>query len=340
LAADRDREFHVSRVDVFVPCYNYGRFLRRCVESVLTQTGVDVRVLILDDSSTDNSEEIGRQLAADDSRVEYRRHPANRGHIATYNEGIEWASGEYTLLLSADDALTPGSLRRAARLMDAHADVSFVHGQSIRTSDPCGEVCPQAGDCATSVVRGPDFFRSLCETGQNVVETPTAVVRTTVHKRVGGYRTELPHAGDMELWLRLALHGNVGYVHGVQAFYRLHGKNMSTAFQQVRDLKQRRDVFRILFQEYPDRIPHREQLRHTATVALAQDAFWSAATAFDRGDTEVIDDYLAFAAEIHPRIQSSWAWRRLQAKRAMGTRLWKLLRRPVRGLRASLANRA
>jgi glycosyltransferase involved in cell wall biosynthesis len=327
----------VSRVDVFVPCYNYGRFLRQCVESVLTQADVGVRVLILDDSSTDNSQEIGRQLAGEDSRVEYRRHAANRGHIATYNEGIEWASGEYTVLLSADDALTPGSLRRAARLMDAHPDVALVHGQSIRTADPSHEVCPPADDCETSVVRGLDFFRSLCETGQNVVETPTAVVRTSVHKRIGGYRAELPHAGDMELWLRLSLHGDVGYVHGVQAYYRLHGKNMSVGFRQVRDFRQRKEVFRILFQEYSNRIPQTEELRHTATVALAQDAFWDAASAFDRGDMGAIDEYLAFAADTYPPIQSSWAWRRLQVKRAMGTRLWKLLRRPVRGLRASLA---
>jgi glycosyltransferase involved in cell wall biosynthesis len=330
----------VSRVDVFVPCYNYGRFLRQSVQSVLAQTGVEIRVLILDDASSDDSEEVGRKLAAEDARVEYRRHTANRGHIATYNEGIDWASGEYTLLLSADDALTPGSLRRAARLMDAYPNVALVHGQSIRTPDPAHEVCPPAGDCPTSVVRGLDFFRSLCETGQNVVETPTAVVRTTVHKRVGGYRAELPHAGDMELWLRLSLHGDVGYVHGVQAYYRLHGKNMSTGFQQVRDLRQRRDVFRILFEEYPDRIPQREELRHTASVALAQDAFWSAATAFDRGNAGVIDDYLAFAAETYPPIQSSWAWRRLQVKRAMGTRLWRLVRRPIRGVRASLAVRS
>ena len=323
-------------VTVVVPCYNYGRYLRQCVNSILAQD-VDLDIDIIDDASDDDTQTVGTALAAEDGRVTYTRHERNIGHIATYNEGIDWASGEYTLLLSADDALTPGSLRRAARLMDAHPDIALVHGQSIRTADPSREVCPPADDCETSFVRGLDFFRSLCETGQNVVETPTAVVRTSVHKRVGGYRAELPHAGDMELWLRLSLHGDVGYVHGVQAYYRVHGKNMSTGFQQVRDYRQRKDVFRILFREYPDRIPQLEILRHAATVALAQDAFWDAAAAFDRGDKGAIDEYLAFAAETYPPIEASWAWRRLQVKRAMGTRLWKLLRSPVRGLRASLA---
>ena len=90
----------MSRVDVVIPCYNYARFVRQAVESVLSQEGVDVRVLIVDDASTDNSEEVGRQLAAGDRRVEYRRHPTNTGHLRVHNEGIEWAAGDYFMLVT------------------------------------------------------------------------------------------------------------------------------------------------------------------------------------------------------------------------------------------------
>ena len=63
----------------------------------------------------DDSEKVGTELASRDPRILYRRHLVNRGHIATYNEGIEWAEGDYLLVLSADDLLTPGALggRRA-----------------------------------------------------------------------------------------------------------------------------------------------------------------------------------------------------------------------------------
>ena len=53
----------MNSVDVIVPCYRYGRFLRECVESVLTQKGVDVRVLIIDDASPDNSGDVGTELS-------------------------------------------------------------------------------------------------------------------------------------------------------------------------------------------------------------------------------------------------------------------------------------
>ena len=78
----------ISAIDVVVPCYNYAHFLGRCVESVLSQRGVDVRVLIIDDASRDETPKWGERLASLDPRVEFRRHDINRGHICTYNEGL------------------------------------------------------------------------------------------------------------------------------------------------------------------------------------------------------------------------------------------------------------
>src|SRR5207247_3262439 len=119
----------MRRVAVCVPCYNYGRFLVQCVESILRQTGVDVRVLIIDDGSPDNTQAVGERLAIEDPRVEFRRHTVNQGHVATYNEGIEWAEGDYLLLLSADDVLTDGALARASAVMDAiQRSASFTAG--------------------------------------------------------------------------------------------------------------------------------------------------------------------------------------------------------------------
>src|SRR5947209_17169762 len=116
------QESLMSRVDVIVPCYNYGHFLRECVGSVLVQKNVDVRVLIIDDASKDNTGDVATEIAREDGRVEFRHHMSNWGHIATYNEGLAWSDGDYTLLLSADDLLTPGSLLRSTRLMDSHPE--------------------------------------------------------------------------------------------------------------------------------------------------------------------------------------------------------------------------
>src|SRR3954452_6789000 len=97
-------EAQVGSVGVVVPCYRYGHFLQDAVDSVLDDPTLDVRVLIVDDASPDDSAERARELARRDPRIEVAVHPENRGHIATYNEGLlEWCDADYTVLLSADD---------------------------------------------------------------------------------------------------------------------------------------------------------------------------------------------------------------------------------------------
>src|SRR5262249_29253788 len=94
----------MTSVDVVVPCYNYARYLEDCVNSVLSQRDVDLRVLIIDDASPDNTPTVAKRLAATDRRVTYMRNDVNLGLVGTSNRGvIDWACAEYTALISADD---------------------------------------------------------------------------------------------------------------------------------------------------------------------------------------------------------------------------------------------
>src|SRR5262249_13202164 len=112
----------MSSVSVLIPCYKYGHFLEDVVGSVLDdQVGVDVRVLIIGGAAADDGRVVARKIAARDPRVEVIVHETNKGNIATFNEGLlEWADGDYCTLVSADDRLPPGALRRARDLLDAH----------------------------------------------------------------------------------------------------------------------------------------------------------------------------------------------------------------------------
>ena len=74
----------MARVDVVVPCYNYGRFLEGCVRSVLEQSLGDVRVLIIDDASSDNSLSVARKLAHDDQRKSALSHTRKTGVISVH----------------------------------------------------------------------------------------------------------------------------------------------------------------------------------------------------------------------------------------------------------------
>jgi glycosyltransferase involved in cell wall biosynthesis len=283
-------------------------------------------VLIIDDCSPDDTPEVAAQLCAEDSRVEYRRHAVNRGHIATYNEGLlEWAKADYCLLLSADDALASGALQRAADLMDAHAGLVLCYGLAPKTSRPGDQSAP-TGAPDPRLMSGQEFIELSCEEADNIVPTPTAVVRTVIQKHVGGYRSELPHSGDMEMWLRIAAHGDVACLRTTQAYYRTHGENMSVGFVGLRDLGERKAAFDSFFKEYGAELSETSQLVILAQRRLAETAFWRASGAFDQRQSERCRAYLSLAAELWPAIRRTSPWFRLRIKRLVGSSAWQKIR--------------
>ena len=320
----------MSRVDVIVPCYRYAHFLRGCVESVLNQPVTDVRVLIIDDASPDHTAEVAAELAKRDGRVEFRRHPVNRGHIATYNEGLDWAAGDYTILLSADDLLAPGALFRAIRLLDARPEVGFAYGRGIifQSDQPPPWARPTSEECGWKIRAGAEFLESCCAEGGNLICTPTAIVRTRLQKKVGGYREELPHSGDMEMWMRFAVHAHVGVLDADQAYYRIHSRNMSLEWFEtvLPDLKQRKAAFNVLFREQGDSIADRERLQLMANREVSWNAFWAASTVFEKGDLASCQEMLDFALDVNPELRNRPEYARLRWKRRVGPRVWSALR--------------
>lgn len=320
----------MNSVDVIVPCYRYGHYLRECVTSVLTQGIESVRVLVLDDCSPDETPAVAAALVDEDSRVTYRRHAANQGHIRTYNEGIEWAEADYLLLLSADDYLLPGALKRATSLLDAHPTMSFCFGDATVASEGGSASVqgrlelPRSAD-GSQLFTGAEFV-NLCigNRARNFVPTPTAVVRTQLLKRLGGYRPELPHSGDLELWLRLSAHGPVGYVRGNQAVYRVHARNMSKDYSDanaMRDLEQRRAAFEAFLFACSEVLADPRRLRAELLRSLARDAVGIASTAFNDNRPELSLRLSEFAREIDSSVRRSGAWSRLALKRRLGFRL-------------------
>jgi Glycosyl transferase family 2 len=322
----------MSRVDVIIPCYKYGHFLRSCVESVLSQEGVDARVLIIDDASPDHTAEVATEFVRRDRRVEFRRHVVNQGHCATYNEGLLWATGDYTLLLSADDLLTPGALLRASRLMDAHPDVGFTYGRvlTFETDEPLPQPSTISGDCPWQIMSGAAWLEAVCQQGANSVASPEVTVRTRVQRELGGYRKELPHSGDMEMWLRFAAHASVGILNATQAYYRMHQDNMHHAYRGVAEFQQERAAFACLFREYGKRIPNADALQRRAYASLSRRAFRRAADCFERGETDACRQFLELAVDLYPQIRLERPWLKLGVKRLMGATLWRSLAPHIR----------
>jgi len=315
----------MSSVSVVIPCYNYGHFLDEAVDSALTgQDGIDVRVLIIDDASTDDSASQARRIAAADPRVEVWVHEKNKRHIATYNEGLlEWADGDYTALLSADDRLTPGALVRAAALLDAHPEVGFAYGHPLHFTH--GEPLPPARTRGRgwTVWSGRDWLDRRFRAGNGCITSPEVVVRTKLQRQVGGYDPALPHTGDIEMWMRFAAHADVGYLRGVdQAYYRVHRESMSKAVfgGELDDLRQRSAAYQAVIERCGERLADADRLADTVHAELARQALWRAARAYDRGRTGqvAVDELVEFAASSWPDYRRLAEYRGLALRRRIG----------------------
>jgi glycosyltransferase involved in cell wall biosynthesis len=262
-------------VTVVIPCYNYGRYLRECVSSVLTQ-GVDLDIDIIDDASTDDTESVGSALAAEDERVTYHRHERNIGHIATYNEGLGRAGGIYSILLSADDMLAPGALGRAIGVLDENPDVVLFHGKHAVFRDTPPETASGRRP-GVRIWEGQEFIEHCCREVWNPVSCPTVIVRTSAQKSVGGYIASLPHSGDMEMWLRLATRGRVAELRGVvQAFYRVHETNMhkNLYYDFLVNDRQLRAAYETFFAGSAAFMDNRDELRRQCARAFSERGIW------------------------------------------------------------------
>jgi hypothetical protein len=316
----------VSRVSVVIPCHNYAAELRMCLDSVLSQQGVDLDVLVIDDFSSDASAGVAADYAARDSRVQWRRHAANQGHILTYNEGLGWARGDYTVLISADDVLAPGALRRAAAVLDAHPEVGFVYGHVVRFVDSQPRPASQVRPPRVHIWEGEDWVWRRFRDGHNVISSPEVMVRTALQRKVGGYRVDLPHSGDLEMWLRLASYAKVAYLRGVdQAYYRVHARSMARRKYgaALSDLTQRWTAFDVAASQGGRPAAAQARLRQAAGRAIAREALASASRAFDRGRTSdtPVTELVNLARVACPEAQRLPAYVGLRARMLLGERV-------------------
>jgi hypothetical protein len=311
-------------VTVVVPAYNYGRFLPECASSALTQEGVEVRVIIVDDCSTDDTALVTAELTALDSRVSVIRHDQNRGHIPSVNDGLERVETEYLVKLDADDLLAPGSLARSTALLEAHPNVGFVYGRPAHFS---GAV-PKARRARTrswSIWPGREWVAARCRQGDNVISQPEVVMRTDRLRRLGSVCAELPHTSDLHQWLRLASIGDVGRINGpVQAYYRVHDQSMQRTVHsgELLRFRGRRAAFEAAFEAEAGALEGAEELREMFKRSLAEGALECACHRYDRGRTEAggnsTDEIVAFALDIWPAARRLPDWRALEDRRAVG----------------------
>ena len=116
------------RFSIVIPCYNYGRFLRRAVDSALAQQGPSFEVLVVDDASTDDTPQVAASYG---SRIRYHRNDRRGGPVLAGRYGFYHTTGEYLLFLDADDRLRDGYLTAMERALTLRPQARLAFGQIV-----------------------------------------------------------------------------------------------------------------------------------------------------------------------------------------------------------------
>ncbi|WP_170311926.1 glycosyltransferase family A protein [Sulfitobacter sabulilitoris] len=278
----------MTSFDVAIPNYNYGRYLHDCVASVASQDVDALRILIIDNASTDDSARIAREIADADPRVELRLHPRNLGPHSSFNEAVDWAASDCFLILCSDDLLSPGALRRAGEVLAQDPTLAFCYGRDVGflRDQPVPQLATGLERARWHRLSGQDFIERFCRLGVFQIPGPTLVTRTSAHKETGHYREELLHSDDYELWLRLALLGDVAVLDNVQGMIGNHADNRSGTLRarQVLHIRQTEAAAESFFSREGVALAGVRNLRRLARRGFAARAYWAALGAWSRGD--------------------------------------------------------
>lgn len=237
-------------VSVILPCFNCEATLERAFASVGRQDYPAIEIIAIDDGSTDGTADI--LTAHEKVGVRVIRLQRNSGAAVARNAGLAAASGDYVAFLDADDEWLPGKLLRQMAVIAARPAMSFV-AANASVVDCQGQIAESSYDELLPADPAAAWKVLLADT---FVWTPTVLARRAAIVRTGGFDPAFVIGEDQDLWIRLALLGEVGYIGDVVAIVHEQAASLT-----------RRSVARLLDDIVPMVRRHVAAQRHRLTDA-------------------------------------------------------------------------
>jgi len=205
---------------VMIPTYNCANYLERTLKSVLEQAPSMelMQIEVVDDCSTkDDPEAVVKDLGR--GRVTFYRQPQNVGAIRNFNTCIERSVGQIVHILHGDDTVLPGFYKVLQEAFDKEPTIGAAFCRHIPIDEEDRHLSLSQLRSSTAGVLA-DFLEGIAVSC--IVQTPAIVVKRSVYEALGGFLPELFHAGDWDMWKRIATHYPVWYEPQALACYRKH----------------------------------------------------------------------------------------------------------------------
>jgi len=258
----------MEKLTIILPVYNGMPWLPAAVESVLSQSVQDFKLIVSNDCSTDGTKEYLDSLT--DPRIEVFDHPKNLGATDNWNFGLGKVQSQYCLLLCADDVLHEGALQDLlTAALNANPTVGLISGRR-RVVGPDGSVIikkigigPLLGFCT-----GSEAIRTIVKSGRNLVGEPSSTLfDANLARKVGGFRNNFKFCPDLDLWVRMLSVSDFVGLNRVICDFRLSSSSGSYKMAKIQQ-EQSTLFFKSLKKSYPF-ISRRDALLGLAKVRVA-----------------------------------------------------------------------
>jgi len=289
------------RWSVMIPVYNCAQFLRKTLESVLTQDpGLEaMQIEVVDDCSQgDDPEAVVRSIG--DGRVDFFRKPRNEGAIANFNTCIQRSRGDLIHILHGDDWVLPGFYSEIENMSGKYPEVSLFGTRSF-FADEEGYLTgvSRRFKPLESPTKGPVYLDQ-----DTTVQCAGMVMRRDFYEKSGGFLESLPHTADMEMWTR-AFHEGAGVLSPeVLSVYRVfQGNDTSRLVRSAGNLKDMTRLYQLLGDKVAgyDHARSRRFLQRYARLQIE--------ASLERRDMAAADAARKFYLEQATLGEKVWLWR-------------------------------
>jgi glycosyltransferase involved in cell wall biosynthesis len=226
----------MPQISVIIPTYNCAQYLPEAVDSVLAQTYSDYEIIVIDDGSTDNTNEVIKPYI-ERKLVRYIRQE-NGGPGSARNCGHTHSNGQFIAFLDSDDAMTPDSLEKRISLALSSPEIDFIF------SDYYYQLAPESENIAfrewslwdnRHIEWRETPYGRILSSGQYkrifelafYIWTGTVLYRKSALEKVGPFKIKMFGHEDTDMWLRFLKKCRVGYIDAPLAYYKQYRSNLT-----------------------------------------------------------------------------------------------------------------
>ena len=240
------------KVSVIIPTYNRAGFLPRAIKSVLNQIFQDFEIIVVDDGSTDNTEQVVRNFQNRDKRIKYIWQEQSGGPSKPKNTGIKAARGRYIAFLDSDDEWFPEKLEKQLELFEkGPSNLGFVGCNLLSIEQKTGKILEEVK--LPSSLRHNALEKFLV--GCFIYSSSDVVVKSKILANVGLFDENIRIGEDWDMSIRISQKYKFDFVSKPLFKHYIHRGNITKTTsidEKIKDQKYILRKYKNLYKKYPE----------------------------------------------------------------------------------------